>query len=109
MSTPASSAMRAPGASYAVTMTRRSPPLRARTAGAVIFGAIADSPLSSRPAPLGCRRYDQYDGVASDSARSQRTRSIAAVTTTASCDSCGREEQLERVRRLYVVPESWDT
>ena len=31
------------------------------------------------------------------------------MTTTASCDSCGREDRLERVRRLYVVPESWDT
>src|SRR5437588_13009444 len=39
MSTPASSAMRAPGASYAVTITSGVPlPLLARTAGAVIDG-----------------------------------------------------------------------
>ena len=31
------------------------------------------------------------------------------MTTTSPCDSCGRDEGLEPVRRLYVVPESWDT
>jgi hypothetical protein len=25
------------------------------------------------------------------------------------CESCGREGEVEEVRRLYVVPEAWDT
>jgi hypothetical protein len=29
---------------------------------------------------------------------------------TGRCESCGREgEELERVHRVYVTPESWDT
>lgn len=38
-----------------------------------------------------------------------RGRKLAAVNDTASCDSCGRDDRLETVRRLYVVPEAWDT
>src|SRR5690349_534784 len=56
MSTPASSAMRAPGASYAVTMTSGVPlPLLARTVGAVIalVGMSASFPVQR---PFGCRR-----------------------------------------------------
>src|ERR671918_2883634 len=58
MSTPASSATRAEGASYAVTMTRGgpSPPLRARTSGALIepFGAaISGPPPSGAPTAPG--------------------------------------------------------
>lgn len=40
---------------------------------------------------------------------STSTRKLARVNDTASCDSCGRDDRLETVRRLYVVPESWDT
>ena len=27
----------------------------------------------------------------------------------ATCESCGRDEEVVRVRRLYVTPEAWDT
>src|SRR5918999_3213817 len=57
MSTPASSATRAEGASYAVTITRGGPsPLRARTSGALIdpFGAaISGPPPSGAPTAPG--------------------------------------------------------
>src|SRR5438270_13846210 len=56
MSTPASSAMRAPGASYAVTITSGvSLPLLARTAGAVValVGIFCLLPVQR---PSGCRR-----------------------------------------------------
>src|SRR3954453_2619816 len=52
MSTPASSAIRAPGASYAVTITSGVPlPLLARTAGAVI-ALVGMFCLLPRPAPV---------------------------------------------------------
>jgi hypothetical protein len=28
---------------------------------------------------------------------------------TGTCDSCGRDEELTEVRRVYVTPEDWDT
>ena len=28
---------------------------------------------------------------------------------TGTCDSCGREEAVTEVRRVYVTPEDWDT
>src|SRR5436305_745004 len=57
MSTPASSATRAPGASYAVTITSGVPlPLLARTTGAVIalVGMLPPSPSSALLAAGGC-------------------------------------------------------
>src|SRR5687767_10438812 len=60
MSTPASSAMRPPGASYAVTMTRGSAPfatLLARTAGAVTREPMGLPPTVQRHD--GCRRLRQ--------------------------------------------------
>ena len=34
----------------------------------------------------------------------------ATVAESGSCDSCGHDtDDLERVHRVYVVPESWDT
>src|SRR5690349_17224468 len=72
MSTPAASAMREPGASYAVTMTSGSAPsrtLRARTAGTVtraaedgvVDGAICSPPDQvQRPVAAG-RQPGRYD------------------------------------------------
>src|SRR5579885_3149192 len=97
-STPASSAMRAPGASYAVTMTSGSAPgvsLRARMLGAVIAAAMV-LPLLSRPTPRGCRRCP--------------TRYRDGMALSQTCESCGRgDEELAEVRRVYITPAAWDT
>src|SRR5438477_12065930 len=97
MSTPASSAMRAPGASYAVTITSGVPlPLLARTTGAVIalVGMLPPSPSSALLAAGGCRN---------------RTPHLLFDTMSQrACENCARDDELVAVHRVYVVPESWD-
>src|SRR5680860_417144 len=93
MSTPASSATRADGASYAVTMTRGGPsPLRARTSGALIgpFGAtISGPPPSGAPTAPGSTPEVSSDRVAA--AEEVATVEVVPRAVEADLDHVARE------------------